>query len=53
MIIAELSGRCRQSPIVPGGEGQILGTKDALKSRTFRHSLKQCFHKSSQIYMTG
>ena len=30
MIIAELSGRCRQSPIVPGGEGQILGTKDAL-----------------------
>ena len=30
MIIAELSGRCRQSPIVLGGEGQSLGTKDAL-----------------------
>ena len=29
MIIAELSGRCRQLPIVPGGEGQILDTKDA------------------------
>ena len=30
MIIEELSGRCRQSPIVLGGEGQSLGTKDAL-----------------------
>ena len=30
MIIAELSRRCRQSPIVLGGEGQSLGTKDAL-----------------------
>ena len=30
MIIAELSGRCRQSPIALGGEGQSLGTKDAL-----------------------
>ena len=30
MIIAELSGRCRQSPTVLGGEGQSLGTKDAL-----------------------
>ena len=30
MIIAELSGRCRQSPIVLGEEGQSLGTKDAL-----------------------
>ena len=30
MIIAELSGRCRQSPIVLGWEGQSLGTKDAL-----------------------
>ena len=30
MIIAELSGRCRQSPIVLGGEGQSLGTKDTL-----------------------
>ena len=27
MIIAELSGRRRQSPIVLGGEGQSLGTK--------------------------
>ena len=30
MIITEFSGRCRQSPIVPGGEGQSLGTKDTL-----------------------
>ena len=30
MIIAELSGRCRHSPIVLGGKGQSLGTKDAL-----------------------
>ena len=30
MTIAELSGRCRQSPIVLGGEGQSLGTKDTL-----------------------
>ena len=30
MIIAELSGRRRQSLIVLGGEGQSLGTKDAL-----------------------
>ena len=30
MIIAELSGRCRQSTIVLGGEGQSLGTKDTL-----------------------
>ena len=30
MIIAELSGKCRQSPIVLAGEGQSLGTKDAL-----------------------
>ena len=30
MIIAELSGRCRQSSIVLGGEGQSLGAKDAL-----------------------
>ena len=30
MIIAELSGRCRQSAIVLGGEGQSLGTKDTL-----------------------
>ena len=30
MIIAELSGRCRQSPIVLGGEGQSLRTKDTL-----------------------
>ena len=30
MIIAELSGRRRQSPIVLGGEGQSLGTKDVL-----------------------
>ena len=31
MIIAEVSGRCRQSPIVLGGEGKSLGTKDALR----------------------
>ena len=30
MIIAEVSGRSRQSPIVLGGEGQSLGTKDIL-----------------------
>ena len=30
MIIAELSGRCRQSPIALGGEGQSFGTKDTL-----------------------
>ena len=30
MIIAEPSGRCRQSPIVLGGEGQSLATKDTL-----------------------
>ena len=30
MIIAELSGRWRQSPIVLGEEGQSLGTKDTL-----------------------
>ena len=30
MIIAELSGRHRQSPIVLGGEDQSLGTKDTL-----------------------
>ena len=33
MIIAEVSGRLRQSPIVLGGEGQSLGTKDT-KDRT-------------------
>ena len=33
MIIAELSGRSRQSPIVLGGEGQSLGTKEALSIR--------------------
>ena len=30
IIIAELIGRYRQSPIVLGGEGQSLGAKDAL-----------------------
>ena len=30
MIIAELSGRRGQSPIVLGKEGQSLGTKDTL-----------------------
>ena len=30
MIIAEPQWEVQQSPIVPGGEGQILGTKDAL-----------------------
>ena len=30
MTIAELNGRCRQSPIVLGGEGQSLCTKDTL-----------------------
>ena len=33
MIIAELSWRSRQSPIVLGGEGPNLGTKDALSIR--------------------
>ena len=33
MIIAELSGSCRQTPIVLGGEGQSLGTKDTLSLR--------------------
>ena len=31
MIIAELSGRRRQSPILLGEEGQSLGTKDTLR----------------------
>ena len=30
LIIAELSGRHRQSPIVLGGEDQNLGIKDTL-----------------------
>ena len=30
LIIAELSGRHGQSPIVLGGEDQSLGTKDTL-----------------------
>ena len=30
MIIGEPSGRHRQSPLVLGGEGQGLGTKDTL-----------------------
>ena len=30
LIIADLSGRRRQSPIAPGGEDQSLGTKDTL-----------------------
>ena len=30
LIIAELSGRHRQSPIVLGGEDESLGTKDTL-----------------------
>ena len=30
MIIAEFSGRRGKSPIVFGGEGQSLGTKDTL-----------------------
>ena len=30
LIIAELSGRHRQSPIVLGGEDESLGTKDIL-----------------------
>ena len=33
LIIAELGGRSRQSPIVLGREGQSLGTKDALSIR--------------------
>ena len=32
MIIAELRGRLRQSPIVPGGECQSLGTKNRLSA---------------------
>ena len=34
MITADLRGRCRQSPIVLGGEGQSLGTKDILSVGT-------------------
>ena len=30
IIIAELSGRCRQLPSVLSGEGESLGTKDIL-----------------------
>ena len=33
LLIAELGGRSRQSAIVLGGEGQSLGTKDALSIR--------------------
>ena len=51
MIIAELSGRCRQSPIVLGGEGQSLRTKDALSIGPLENHLKPCFHKSSQSYI--
>ena len=48
MIIAKLSGRRRQSPIVQGEEGQnCLGTKDTLSIDTHR---KACLHKLSQIY---
>ena len=36
MIIAELSGRRRQSPIVQDEEGQCLGTKDTLSIDTHR-----------------
>ena len=36
MIIAELSGRRRQSPIVQGEEAQCLGTKDTLSIDTHR-----------------
>ena len=37
MIIAKLSGRRRQSPIVQGEEGQnCLGTKDTLSIDTHR-----------------
>ena len=53
MIIAKLSGRCRQSPIVLGGEGQSLGTKDALSIGRADTHPKPCFHKLSQIHMSG
>ena len=34
MIIAELSGKCRQLPSVLGGEGHSLGTKDMKDLKT-------------------
>ena len=46
MIIAELSGRCRQSPIDPGGEGQSLGTKDALSIGPVETHWSHVFTKS-------
>ena len=36
MTIAELSGRHRQSPIVPAEEGQSLGSKDTLAAAATR-----------------
>ena len=46
MIIAELSGRRRQSPIVHGEEGQCLGTKDTLSIDL----TEAMFTQMSQIY---
>ena len=51
MIIKELSGRCRQSPIVLGEEGQSLGTKDTLSIGPLDTQWSHFLHKSSQIYV--
>ena len=51
MIIAELSGRCRQSPIVLGGEGQSLGTKDTFSIRPLHTQWSHVFiNPVSDIY---
>ena len=52
MIIVELSGRRRQSPIVLGGEGKSLATKDSLsvgsvdtqRSHAFINSVRNGIH---------
>ena len=51
MTIAELSGRCRQSPIVLGGEGQSLGTKDALSIGPFDTHWSHVFINPVKIYI--
>ena len=51
MIIAVLSGRCRRSPIVLGGEGQSLGTKDALSIGALDTHFRLWFiHESHHLF---
>ena len=51
MIIAVLSGRCIRSPIVLGGEGQSLGTKDALSIGALDTHFRLWFiHESHHLF---